>query len=276
MRHLQRVPQDAEARDIGDAVHGGVLRQFRADPVQQGRGGQHLGIGPFRQGALLDSGGIDADAQPLGQDQRIARPGPGIAAHLGGMAEADHRQPVNRLQRVDGMASGHRNSGFGADRGAARQDPPDHRRFQLVDRHAQDGQGHDRLAPHRIDIRQGVGGGDPSEILRIVHHRHEEVGGGDHRQILVHLPDGGIVRGLGPDQQLLERAGHGLFGQELPQHRRGELAAATAAMGEFGQADRGIGHGSLHSAVHRHPGSLHPAIGSGEGHAGRSLPRPWP
>ena len=59
---------------------------------------------------------------------------------------------------------------------------------------------------------------------------------------VVELPHRGVVGGLGADQQLLERRDGRLVGQQLLQHRRRELAAAAAAVGEAGEADLGNVH----------------------------------
>ena len=77
------------------------------------------------------------------------------------------------------MTAGDGNAGRIADRCAAFEDLAHHLGRNLVDRHAENGQRHDRRAAHRIDIRQRIGRGDAAKIARVVHHRHEEVGGSD-------------------------------------------------------------------------------------------------
>ena len=52
---------------------------------------------------------------------------------------------------------------------AAGQDLSDLIRRHPADRHADDGQGQDRPAPHGVDVGKGVGRGYPSEGERIVH-----------------------------------------------------------------------------------------------------------
>ncbi len=135
------------------------------------------------------------------------------------------------------MAAGDRNAGLGADRRPARENVPHRLDRQLAERHAEDGQGEDRLAAHGIDVRQRIGGGDSAEIAGIVDHRHEEIGGGDDAGLVVHLPDRGVVAGLGADQQGREGRRLRLPGQQLLQNRRGQLAATAAAMGQVGQTE---------------------------------------
>ena len=73
---------------------------------------------------------------------------------------------------------------------------------QHVDRHADQRQRQDRPAAHRIDVADGVGRGDAAEVERVVDDRHEEVGGGDQRLLVVELIDGRVVGGLDAHQQL--------------------------------------------------------------------------
>ena len=76
---------------------------------------------------------------------------------------------------------------------------------------------------------------DPPEVAGIVHHGHEEVGRRDDAGVLVHLPDRGVVSGLGADQKLGEGLRRRHARQQVLQHGRRELASAAAAMGEAGQ-----------------------------------------
>ena len=43
---------------------------------------------------------------------------------------------------------------------------------------------HERSGAHRVDVRQGVGRGDPSEVVGVVDDRGEEVGGEDDGQVV--------------------------------------------------------------------------------------------
>ena len=250
-RHFQRVAEQAEAGDVGDGMYGIVAGQFAADAVELRGRGQHLGIALAGQFAFLDRRGIYADPDRLGQDQGIAGPGAGVAAHLAGATETDHRKAVDRLRCVDRMAARHRNAGGGADAGAARDDLAHVLDRDLVQRHAEDRQRHDRPGAHGVDVGEGIGRRDPAEVERIVDDRHEEIGGGDDACVVVDLPHRGVVAGLDPDQKLAERRRGRLVGEQLLQHRGRELAAAAAAMGKAGQArKRGI-HCSISSGMRR-------------------------
>src|SRR5258708_19663496 len=82
------------------------------------------------------------------------------------------------------MAAGDRNPRLRAYRFAARDDPLNHLDRHLVDRHTDDGEREDRLAAHRIDVRERVGRGDAAEVVGIVDDGREEIGGGDDRLLV--------------------------------------------------------------------------------------------
>ncbi len=198
-RQLECMAQYAEAGNVGNGVHVLVLRELGPDAVQGRRGVDHLLIGLGQQRGLLDRGRVDADADRLGEDQLVARLRIGVAPHLIRPADADHRQAIDRLGAIDRMATSHGNACRGTDGRAAFQDLAHHLDRNLVDRHAEDGERHDRLAAHGIDVGDGVGRGDAAEIVGIVDHRHEEIGGRDDAGVVVDLPHGGIIGGLGAD-----------------------------------------------------------------------------
>jgi hypothetical protein len=137
------------------------------------------------------------------------------------------------------VAAGDRNARGGADCRTTFENFAHRLGRDLVQRYAENGQRHDRLAAHGIDVGNRIGRGNAAEVVGIVHNRREEVGGRNHAGAVVKLPDRGIVGRLGSDQQLPVGSGQRLIGQELFQHRRRELAAAAATVGKTGQSHRG-------------------------------------
>src|SRR5262249_45030469 len=95
--------------------------------------------------------------------------------------------------------------------------------------------------------------GDAAEVARIVHHGHEEVGGGDDAVLIVDLPDGGVVAGFRPDEELRVGGGRRLSREELLENRWRQLASAAAAVRQIGQAGRSLGggHFRLSNEIHR-------------------------
>ena len=232
--------EQAEAGHVGAGVHAGLAGKLGAKRVEQGGGAQHRRIVRLREPALLESGAEHPDAQPLGQQHYVAVPRAGVAQQLVRMDGAECDQPVDRLRGVDGVAAGDRNAGAGAHRGAAGQDLLDRRDADAAERHAEDGQRQDRPAAHGVDVRQRVGGGDAAEIVRIVDHGREEVGGGDQGGVRVQPPDGGVIGGIRADQQILELPGLWRGGEDRLQHRGRQLAAAAAAMRQRGEPRSGV------------------------------------
>jgi hypothetical protein len=117
---------------------------------------------------------------------------------------------------------------------------------ELVPGPAEQVQRHQRLATHRVDVGQGVGGGDPPERVGVVHDGGEEVGGHHHRRGPAEPHHRAVVAVLHAHQQAGEvRAG--AIGQQLAyrflQLARRDLAGAAAATRVLGKPEStGIGH----------------------------------
>jgi GNAT superfamily N-acetyltransferase len=134
-------------------------------------------------------------------------------AHHAGDGQAE-----DRLGGVDGVAAGQRDAGFGAHGAAAANHFAGHFRRQHVDRPAEDGDGHQRVAAHGVDVADGVGGGDAAEVEGIVDDGHEEVGGRDHAAFVVQGVHGGVVaRGVADPQLRVQGLGAAL-GEDHIQH----------------------------------------------------------
>ncbi len=73
---------------------------------------------------------------------------------------------------------------------------------------------------HGVDIGYRVRRCNPSEIARIIHDGHEEIGGRNDASLVVDLPDSCVVTGFGSDQKLCVRRRWGLAGEKLLQDRR--------------------------------------------------------
>src|SRR5262249_51377922 len=161
------------AGDVGDGVNGVIVGKLAADAIELCGGGKHFGITLARQIAFLDGGGVDANADSLGQDQRVSGLGVDVAAHLIGTAEADDGNAVDWLRRVDRVTAGNRNSSTGANSVATCDDRAHVFDCDLVERHAKYCERHDRFCAHSVNVGDRVGRGDPAEVEGVVHHRHE-------------------------------------------------------------------------------------------------------
>ncbi len=256
-RHLERVSRQSETGDVGDRMHGGQVGQRHAGRIEPRRGVDQAPVAIGVERAFLQRRRQHADADRLAEDEHVAGLRVGVAPHLLRMDQAHHDEPVDRLDRIDGVAAGDRNPGRLADRFAAADDLADLLDRELVDGHRDQGQGHDRPAAHRIDVADGVGGGDAAKVVRVVDDGHEEIGGGDQRLLVVEAIDGGVVGGLDADQQFLRHDAAGARAQDLREHGRRDPATAAAAVREAGAAK--CGHVHAHSmASFRSARGVHP------------------
>ena len=122
---------------------------------------------------------------------------------------------------------------------------------QHADRHADQRQRHDRLAAHGVHVGDRVGGGDAAEVVGIVDDRHEEIGGGDQRLLVVELVDGCVVGGFDAHQQLGWQRHAGRALQDLGQHAGRDLAAAAATVRQRSEAGLGsCGSGKVQWRIH--------------------------
>ena len=140
------------------------------------------------------------------------------------------------------MAAGQRNASFLADGCAAIQNFCNGFVGQHIDRHAHNGQRHQRCAAHGVDVRQGVGGSNAAKVTWVVHDGHEKVGRGDNGLLIIDAVHGSIVCRFRAYQQVgKELLGQGALANQLGQNAGGNLAAATTAVGQGSQAGRQIG-----------------------------------
>ncbi len=279
---LERVPGEAEAGDVGDRVHAGHVGQRDAGRVEPRRRLDEALVAGGVQGILLQRRRHHADADRLAEDEHVAGLGVGIAPDLARVDQAHDDEAVDRLDRIDRVAAGDRDARLATDRLAAADDLADLLGRQLVDRHRDQGQGHDRPAAHRIHVADRVGRGDAAEVERVVDDRHEEVGRRDQRLLVVELVDGGVVGGLDADHQLRRHQAAGARAKDFGKDTGRDLAAAAAAVREAGEAqarrvERGRAGGRcVHGCpigTGREPGGFCQRPGERVGHRPATRPR---
>ena len=76
--HLEQVPKQAKAGDVGQGVHGVAARQRDAGPVELRRARRSCGVAGGVELIFLERRAEDAHAQRLAEDQRVARPAPAL------------------------------------------------------------------------------------------------------------------------------------------------------------------------------------------------------
>ena len=120
----------------------------------------------------------------------------------------------------------------------------------------------DRAATHRVDVGEGVGGGDPAPVVGVVDDGGEEVGRREHHPVAVDPHRGRVVAVVEPDDEVGRPVAHEAADHLLQLAGR-DLAGAAAAVGELGQADARRG---------AHPSSLGRAPGRARGGVRARLP----
>ena len=239
--HLEAVAQQGKARHIGAAVNPVFHHDIPGGPVQGG----HLAIDPVHHRRLrqprLGGSGQHAHAQRLGQQQDVPGPGPAVGQDAPGVHEPRHRQPINGLRPVDGVAAGDDGPGLIGLVIPAPQQLLHHVLGHGL-RQAQDVQGQLGLPAHGVHIADGVGRGDLSIQEGIVHNRREKVRGLHQGRVLVQVIHAGVVGFVVPHQQPRVRMGPEPV-QQLHQGPGPHLGPASGAGGQLGQ---------LHFCFHGH------------------------
>ena len=123
------------------------------------------------------------------------------------MDEALHGEPEDRLLAADGVTAGHRAAGLAHDLGAA-----DDRMAAIASLRQALGEGgdverHHHPAAHGEHVAAGVGGGDGTEVGRVVDERREEVGRRHDGEVVADPVDGGVVERRQADEQRRVGAG---------------------------------------------------------------------
>ena len=134
------------------------------------------------------------------------------------------------------MATSNGNASRAANALPAVQNFANHAQGKNIDWHAHQGQRHDGLRPHGVNIRNGVGCGNAAKLEGVVHNRHEKIGGGDQGLRFVQLVNRSIVSGFNAHQQFGRQRHRGGRAKNFTQDTGGNFAATASAMGETGEA----------------------------------------
>ena len=118
------------------------------------------------------------------------------------MNDARDGHPVLQLFVDDAVAADDDGPGRSHALGPTPDDVGEHVEIKLPFRKPDDVEGRDRLAAHRVDVAQRVGGSDLAERVRVVHDRREEIDGVDDRQVVAQAEYSRIVGRLGSDDQI--------------------------------------------------------------------------
>ncbi len=195
-----------------------------------------LAITSSRSGTFLDRGRDHTRSDRLGENEYVPGLGRGVRHHARRIHLSDRDQTILRFRVVDAVTP---------ERGQAHS-PRDvrsaaHDLVQDPLREKRSGKAHEiedkeRPGPHRIDVGEGIGRGDPAEVVRIVDDGREEIGGHDQRTIIGETVYRSVVSGDVADQDIRIFDGEHVT-QNLRQLGHAEFTRSTGAMTELGQPD---------------------------------------
>ena len=185
-----------------------------------------------------------ADAQRLGQADRLAGAGSVVAQQPVGVGEPGYRESVLRLRVVDAVAAGQVAPGGARDRRHRRARSRPAARRQHVSRPADQIERDDRPAAHRVDVGERVRSRDPTEVIRVVDDGREEVGGRDDRSAVQDTHDGRVIPAVESDEQVAAGRCRNQTSHKILQLARRDLAGASPTVGVLGQPEAGhrLGH----------------------------------
>src|SRR5262249_24253554 len=153
-------------------MHSIDIRQFGSDVIklkhQSAYGAEIL----IRKEALLLGRSQNADPKRLCEVEFIASLSEIVGPDSGRMHQPCYGQTEERLRRIDAVPARGRYSRGGTRLSRAPKDLACERGFELADRPAENGDCHDRSAPHGVDIADGVHGRYSTKIERVVDNWH--------------------------------------------------------------------------------------------------------
>ena len=117
------------------------------------------------------------------------------------------------------------------------QDLSRHFGIELAHRPTEDGDGHQRVSAHGVDVADGVGRRDAPKGAWVVYDGHEEVRGGDGRRPVPEVIDRRVIAGPMAHEQVWVVRLRAELTKNAVEHTGGNLAAATGTVAELRQPD---------------------------------------
>ncbi|AEW73206.1 hypothetical protein EcWSU1_01767 [Enterobacter ludwigii] len=230
LTHFGEVSEKAKTGHVGHGFHAVDIRKGRTREVHLAH---DLGCQPlvFRlQQRFFLRSSEDTNAQRFGEEQLAARLCGAVAFHALGGHHARDRETEDRLRRIDRMPPGQRDPRLLAGKTSPFNHLTGNFRGKGVDRPAQNGNRHNRFAPHGENIADGVGGRNTPEIERVVDNRHKEVGGTDNAGAVTQVINCRIVTRFVTDKQVRVDKLRLFTVENGLQHFRGNFTTATGSV----------------------------------------------
>ncbi|MNQ40598.1 hypothetical protein D3C85_542570 [compost metagenome] len=236
--HFHQMPKQTKTGDIGHGGHAVELAEAAPRLVQGAHPVASQAHVTVAQLALFLCGGEDTDPQRLGQVQQATGGGGVVALHVAFFHQPGDGQAEDRLRCVNRMTARQWNTRLVTHRTASANHFPGNLRRQHVDWPAKDGNRHQRVTAHGVDVADGIGGGDATEIERVIDNRHEKVGGRDHTLLVIDGVHRRVIARSVAHPEFRVEVLRAAAGQNHLQHLGRNLAATTCAMAVLGQANR--------------------------------------
>jgi|GEM_PF-829487 len=201
-------------------------------------------------------GGDDPGAQGLGEHERVAVAQAGVAQHPVRVDLAGHGQAELRLRVIDRVPAGGHVAALRRDLGRSGEHVLQHAGGQFTGVPADEVEGEQRAAAHRVHIRDGIDRGHPPPGARVIDDGRDEIGRRHQGAVVAQPPDRRVIAGLHADQQI--RVTRVDMAQYLRQLARGELAGSTGAVAELGEPPQPLVHPCSHRSGGR--GIAHPSL----------------
>ena len=211
----------------------GMARKGGAGAVERGHQVHDAGEVFAGNDAAFLRGGDRADAQGLREVEQVARLRLVVALEVWDGDGARDRQSENRLRTVDAVSAGEADARFGADGAAAFEHACGDFLGNFTDGPSQDGNGYGGGPAHGVDVADGIGGGDASEVEGIVYDGHEEVGRADERGPIAKVDDRGVVPAVVAHEEVGCMRLRMLGVEDFIQDGGGNFASAACAVAEL-------------------------------------------
>ena len=150
----------------------------------------------------LDGGADYSRAEGLGQDEPVSRPGAPVQEDLIGMGDSRHGEAVFGLVVLDAVPADQEDARLPHLVQPAPENVPQDGNIEFIDGKADDVHRCQGIAPHGIDIAEGVGHGDLAEGVRVIDYGGEEIHRLDNRQIVAEFIDPGVFGVFHPGQEM--------------------------------------------------------------------------
>jgi hypothetical protein len=200
--HLERVAGQPETGDVGARVNTRCDHRPGRWCVERDHLIDEESLLSLVEGTVLHRRRVDACAERLRQDDRVARPGARCEHDVVGMDRPHDREAVLQLGIHHRMAADDYCTSLVHLVGAAPHQELERLYLELPFGESDDVERRYGLASHRVDVAHRVRRGDLPEHVRIVNYCGEEIYGDDDRPVIAYAHYAAVIRLVRSDDQV--------------------------------------------------------------------------